>query len=311
MNTAVVEHSSSALAETDLVRVLGASLYPGASPDSIRMVLGYCKAAGLDPLQKPVHIVALYDSKSRQMRDVIMPGVGLYRTNAARSGAFAGMSEPEFGPDVQKTLSGVTIEFPESCRVTVKRRLPTGEIASFTAVEYWIENYAVKGGPEKSVAPNAMWQKRPRGQLAKCAQAQALRIAFPELASPMTAEEMEGKPFDPADPVGTVIEATPKELLSAGRAAADEGLETYRKWWSGITPQDRALMQQEHEALKVRAQGADATAAARKPVDAVEAHPTPPGLADGPPAEFDLDYDTGEITAAHAEEPPKKRGNKP
>jgi hypothetical protein len=46
-----------AMPEADLLRVLQASLYPGAAPESIKMVLGYCKAAGLDPMQKPVHIV--------------------------------------------------------------------------------------------------------------------------------------------------------------------------------------------------------------------------------------------------------------
>ncbi len=66
-----------------------------------------------------------------------------------------------------------------------------------------MENYAVKGGKEKSVAPNAMWTKRPRGQIAKCASAQALRNAFPEIAAQYTAEEMEGKEIhhdeDPID----------------------------------------------------------------------------------------------------------------
>ena len=77
--------------------------------------------------------------------------------------------------------------------MTVKRQLASGTIGDFTAVEYWTENYAVKGGKERSIAPNAMWTKRPRGQIAKCASAQALRNAFPEIAAQYTAEEMEGK----------------------------------------------------------------------------------------------------------------------
>ena len=179
--------------EQELMQVLQSSLYPGASPASIKMALGYCKAAGLDPMQKPVHIVPMWDSKAGSMRDVVMPGVGLYRTQAARSGECAGVSEPDFGPDTTETLGGQSITFPAWCRVTVKRRLPTGEVVEFTAKEFWKENYAVKGGKEKSVAPNAMWTKRPYGQIAKCAEAQALRKAFPEVGSQPTADEMDGK----------------------------------------------------------------------------------------------------------------------
>lgn len=193
---ALVKTETTALAvmsEQDLMKVLQASLYPGAATDSIKMVLGYCKAAGLDPMQKPVHIVPMWDGKTKQMRDVVMPGVNLYRTQAMRSGECAGVSEPDFGPDVTETIGGAKITFPAWCRVTIKRRLPTGEIVEFTAREFWRENYAIKGGQEKSIAPNAMWTKRPYGQIAKCAEAQALRKAFPEIASQPTADEMEGK----------------------------------------------------------------------------------------------------------------------
>ena len=192
---AITKHESGALAmpEAELLQVLQSSLYPGAAPASIKLVIGYCKAAGLDPLQKPVHIVPMWDAKARAMRDVIMPGVNLYRTQAARSGQFAGMSEPDFGPDRTDNIGGQNVTYPEWCRVTVKRLLANGTTAEFTAREYWMENYAVKGGQEKSIAPNAMWSKRPRGQIAKCAAAQALRIAFPEIASQPTADEMEGK----------------------------------------------------------------------------------------------------------------------
>jgi phage recombination protein Bet len=191
----IMSNALTTITEDELLPILQTSLYPGASIPSIRMVIGYCKAAGLDIMQKPVHIVPMYDRVSGGMRDVVMPGIGLYRTQASRSGECAGVSEPEFGDDVTESIGGVEVTYPKWCKVTVKRRLPTGEIVEFTAREFWKENYAVRGGKEKSVAPNAMWSKRPYGQVAKCAEAQALRKAFPEFGSQPVAEEMEGKSY--------------------------------------------------------------------------------------------------------------------
>lgn len=214
--------------EAQLATVLENSLYPGASPQSIALAINYCQAAGLDPMQKPVHIVPMWDSKSGRMRDVIMPGVGLYRTQAARTGQYAGVTDPEYGPDVTETIGGQQITFPAWCRVTVKRLLPNGTIVDFAATERWKENYAVKGGKDKSVAPNAMWTRRPYGQIAKCAEAQALRKAFPEMTgSQPTADEMEGReiditaeshPITPEKPESKVPETWPADKFAAAIA---------------------------------------------------------------------------------------------
>lgn len=198
--------SVAAMTEAEMMNVLQNSLYPGAKPESIKLVLGYCKAAGLDPMQKPVHIVPM-DVKvgnSYTKRDVVMPGIGLYRTQAERTGQYAGISVPEFGPvKTMKTkarqynnahaddktftlVDGPDIEYPEWCKITVKRLLRDMTV-EFTAIEYWIENYATAG--KDTTAPNAMWKKRPFAQLAKCAEAQALRKAFPELGAAPTADE--------------------------------------------------------------------------------------------------------------------------
>lgn len=215
MNTSLAKAANNSgltsMTEDELIGILQSSLYPGASIPSIKMVLGYCRAAGLDPMQKPCHIVPMWDSKAGSMRDVVMPGVGLYRTQAARSGQYAGVTDPEFGPDVTENVGGVQITYPQWCRVAVKRALPSGQIVEFSAREFWKENYAVKGGKEKSIAPNAMWQKRPYGQIAKCAEAQALRKAFPEVGAAPTADEMEGKQFD--DFRGNTIDGATGEVV--------------------------------------------------------------------------------------------------
>lgn len=211
---------------------LKSSLYPGASDASVDLVLSYCKAAGLDPMQKPVHIVPMWDGKAKQMRDVVMPGIGLYRTNAARTGEFAGMSEPEFGPMVTQRLGDRDFTFPEWCKVTAYRQLRTGHVAEFTAVEYWIENYAIKGGKEQDQSPNSMWSKRARGQLAKCAQAQALRMAFPEaVGSAPTADEMEGKAIIEGEAVAAQRVERVQELPAYPEADFAENLP---KWWTVI-----------------------------------------------------------------------------
>jgi phage recombination protein Bet len=277
---AITKRESGALAlpEEEMLKVLQSSLYPGAAPASIKMVLSYCQAAGLDPFQKPVHIVPMWDGKAKQMRDVVMPGVNLYRTQAARSGQFAGMSEPEFGPDVSTTIGGQQITFPEWCRVTVKRLLSNGTVAEFTAREFWMENYATKGGQEKSIAPNAMWTKRPKGQIAKCAAAQALRIAFPEIASQPTADEMEGKQIHPEDAPDTrpEVKTAPPELLAGAAEAAAKGVESYGLWWKSATKEQRALIGLDrHNANKAQAEAADKA----RTVDAAE------------PATADLDSD--------------------
>jgi phage recombination protein Bet len=157
--------------------------------------------------------VKLPGRNNYQWRDVLMPGIADYRVKATRSGEYVGKSEPIFGPMVEYELSGQKISVPEWCKVTV-RRLVKGIVAEFPAIEYWIENYATGG--HDTAAPNAMWSRRSRGQLAKCTEAQALRMGFPEFAIGNTAEEMEGKVLEEYQvvPAATLSEA-PTDKLDA------------------------------------------------------------------------------------------------
>lgn len=234
--------ASTEIAEIDdkqLIQTLKNSLYPGASDASVQMVLDYCRARHLDPFLHPVHIVPMYDSKLKANRDVIIPGLNLYRTQAAESGRLAGISEPEFGDPITFTYGGRDMSAPEWCRVTVKRLLKTGYVAEFTAVEYFTESCAVS----KEGIPTPMWRKRPRGMLAKCAESQALRKAFPDICPDRTAEEVEGHDIDPDAPdivdESQIQSPEERELAQLAFAAANEGSESYKAFWQSLTKEQK------------------------------------------------------------------------
>lgn len=201
--------------DANTFKVLQSTLYPGAKKESIEMVIAYCTARKLDPLLKSVHIVQM------KGRDVIMPGIGLYRILAARCGSYAGISKPIFGKDITETLTyskkdfqtgktvnvSAVVTYPESCTMVI-RKIVQGHVCEFERTEYWKENSA----------NNEMWFKRPRAQLVKCTESQLLRAAFPEcITSEVTFEEMEGKEL-----IGTaerieksIISAKPSEVIDS------------------------------------------------------------------------------------------------
>lgn len=204
------------------------SIYPGAKADSIMMAVDYCNARNLDIMLKPVHLVPMNvkdaQTNSSAWRDVPMPGIGLYRIQAERTKNYAGADAAEFGPDVTETLitkGNAKIEFtyPEWCKYTVYKQMAGGKIVSYTAIEYWKENYATEGG--NATAPNSMWKKRPRAQLAKCTEAQVLRKAWPEVGQEATAEEMEGKAYIEAKDV-TPTSAVPAQAINTTEKVSAE-----------------------------------------------------------------------------------------
>ena len=186
-------------------KALVEAIYPSAeTADAIIMALSYCRARNLDPFKRPVHIVPMWSSAAGKMIETVWPGIAELRTTAFRTGQYAGMSEPEFGPTTEIEFSGkagrgkskgqerhATLKVPEWCRVTITRELNGKERRFVGPKVYWLEAYAKWADTD---VPNDMWASRPVGQLEKCAEAGALRRAFPEeIGNDLTAEEMEGQ----------------------------------------------------------------------------------------------------------------------
>jgi phage recombination protein Bet len=196
-------------------RVLTDAIFPNAkTAESVMMALEYCRVRNLDPFKRPVHIVPMYSTASRKMIETVWPGINELQVTAARSGAWAGMDEPVWGPEQTLTFEGagdqdengdpvaarkITIHVAEWCSVTVYR-IVGGQRVAFSEPVYWSEAYA--RAARNTDMPNAMWLKRPKGQHIKCAKAASLRAAFPEdLGSTYAAEEMEDRETDATGPV--------------------------------------------------------------------------------------------------------------
>ena len=193
--------------------VLADSIFPNAkTPEGVILAVRYCQARGLDVMKRPVHVVSMWSTALGRYVETVWPGIAEVQITAARTGLWAGLDSPRFGPELTKTFTGtvkrddkwtevaVTVTFPEWAETTVYRMV-NGVRCPFSEMVFWEETYARQGRAE---VPNEMWQKRPKGQLLKCAKAASLRAAFPEEAG-YTAEEMEGKAIEGHAPVDVAV----------------------------------------------------------------------------------------------------------
>ena len=162
--------------------ILRETIYPECSDRSIALVASYCKAQGLDPLMKPWHITKR-KSKDKNgswvEKEVLMPGIDLYRIRAHRSGNYVGLSTAEFGPAITECLTFGTgqyaktmdVTYPEWCKMTVYK-VVQGQRAEFSAKKYWKESFQFN---------NKIWAEQPYAQLEKCTEMVLLKKAWGEI----------------------------------------------------------------------------------------------------------------------------------
>lgn len=218
-------------------RTLTDAIYPSAkTTDAVILALSYCKARKLDPFKHPVHIVPIYDKEQGKYVESVWPGIAEHRTTAFRTGQYAGADAADFGPTITKTFEGETkqgrqkieVRFPEWCQMTLYRLVGNTRVPMPGPRVYWLESYSRIG---RTDLPNEMWQKRPSGQLEKCAEAAALRKAFPEeLAGMLTADEVgeaeqmtDVTPPKPTRESMKVVEAQPQDADPGSDSAEEEG----------------------------------------------------------------------------------------
>lgn len=143
----------------------------GATDNELMLFLYQAKRKGLDPLSNQIHFVKR-NTKNGPMV-AIQTGIDGYRAIAHRTGLLAGVNDAYF--DDGKTeyeMKKANIEHPETATVIVKKRVGN-QIVESSATAGWDEYYPGGKG-------DFMWRKMPYLMLAKCAEALALRKAFPD-----------------------------------------------------------------------------------------------------------------------------------
>jgi phage recombination protein Bet len=150
-----------------------------ASNGDLAVFMHVCQRTGLDPFARQIYMI------QRDGKQVIQTGIDGMRLVARRAvdrtGEAFGIGAPEWcGPDGQWTDVWLSPQPPAAARVTVTR----GD-GTFTAIALWHEYVQTKRDGQIT----RMWATRGAGQLAKCAEALALRKACPQDLSGIYSED--------------------------------------------------------------------------------------------------------------------------
>lgn len=184
------------------------TLAPTLTDAELELFALIAKRKGLDPFSG--QIVAVKRNSRNGPRVSYQTGIDGYRSLAERTGEYLGSDLPDFGPPCG---CGKAPDYhPEWATVIVHRLHPSGRIVDQPARAKWHE----------FVPSDAfMWGEKPEVMLGKCAEAQALRKAFPwVLGDIYIPEEMVGA--DEADATSAGPALTARESVAA-RAAAIRG----------------------------------------------------------------------------------------
>jgi phage recombination protein Bet len=193
-----------------------------ASNADLAVFLHVAQRSGLDPFARQVYMIGRREKTRNDTwitKQTIQTGIDGYRLIARRAADRAGekFAEPQplwCGQDMQ-WLEAWPFEDtpPAACKVTVYRDgEPFGAVAMF-------HEFCQR---DRAGNPTSMWRKMPANQLAKCAEAQALRKAYPqELAGLYVDEEMQqaDNPARGPQRAPAAARVTVDELDAAGGSA--------------------------------------------------------------------------------------------
>lgn len=168
---------------------------------------------GLDPFTKQIYAIKRGGKVTHQT------GIDGYRSTAERTGQYAGSGEAEFEP-CECGNDDSPSSHPKVARVVVRRILANGHVVEQVGKARWHELKPDHRKPQGAYDfLDAMWWRMPENQLAKCAEADGLRKAFPRvLGGVYITDEMQGA--ETIEGEAREVSVKPPPITVADRIAA-------------------------------------------------------------------------------------------
>jgi len=216
------------------IELIKRTIAKDASDDELKMFIQVCAGARLNPFLRQAHLIPFWDSKAGCERRAIVIGIDGQRAIAEDTGAYAGSDDAVFEGeallkipryegkgDARKIVGHEEHNVPDKATVTV-HKMVEGTRCPFTASVWWHEVYPgeKKGG---------QWHVRPRAMISKCAEALALRKAFPKLLSNMYVPEEMDRAMTEGDEERRVQQGFQTLMKSVANASAKQLLEFSEK----------------------------------------------------------------------------------